>query len=100
MSVDQIIGERVNTWLRRKRLMQMELADFLGIQRSVVSRKVSGHVSWSATDLVKTAAFLDVPLSELLPEETVEMAKAPDLVGSGAVSSHLRESNSRPSHYE
>lgn len=33
---------------------------------------------------MKTAAFLDVPLSELLPEETVEMAKAPEPDGSEA----------------
>ena len=83
-SRDQVIGERVNLWLRKKSLMQMDLAERLGLKAPVVSRKVSGHVAWSASDLVKTAAFLDVPLSELLPEETVEMAKAPEPDGSEA----------------
>ena len=45
-------------------------------------------MAWSASDLVKTAAFLDVPLSALLPEESVEesveMAKASEPVGSEA----------------
>ena len=51
---------------------------------SAGAREGLGQVAWSASDLVKTAAFLDVPLSELLPEETVEMAKASEPVGSEA----------------
>ena len=74
-TLDQAIGERVHIWLRRKRLMQRELATLLQITPAAVSHKIAGRSSWSAVDLVRTASFLDIPLSELLPEEMVEIEK-------------------------
>ncbi|MGO1400950.1 MAG: helix-turn-helix domain-containing protein [Flaviflexus sp.] len=84
LTVDQIIGENVLLWLRRQGKQQIELAEFVGLHKSSLSRKVLGKTSWSAEDLVKSAAFLQVPLSALLPESAVEMAKAPEPVGSEA----------------
>ncbi|MFC5370903.1 helix-turn-helix domain-containing protein [Arcanobacterium bovis] len=103
MTVDEIIGERVGLWLRRRGHTQVSLAGALGLTKASISGKVTGRVSWSATDLVKTAAFLDLPIEALLPDETVELekAKAPELVASRASNeSHLWESNPRPIHYE
>ena len=79
MSINEIIGERVSIWLRRRGLMQMDLANYLGLKKPVVSRKISGHVAWSAIDLVRTAAFLDLNIEDLLPNETVELEKAKSL---------------------
>lgn len=53
----------------------MSLADKLGITAATMSTKIAGKTSWSVEDLVKTAAFLDVSISDLLPNETVELEK-------------------------
>ena len=80
----------------------MGLAEMLGLQPATVSRKIAGKTAWSVDDLVKTAAFLDVSILDLLPEETVELekAKSSDLTRPEDFESHLWESNPRPSHYE
>ncbi|WP_367262657.1 helix-turn-helix domain-containing protein [Trueperella pyogenes] len=90
-------------WMRRKGVMQMELAPALGITAGVVSRKIAGRTTWSVEDLVNAARFLDVPISELLPESAVEVGQkklAPNSSESEANLSRLWESNPRPSHYE
>lgn len=101
-TLDEAIGERVHLWLRRKSFMQRDLADTLNLTPAAVSHKIAGRSAWSALDLVKTAAFLDLPISELMSDDMVVIEQkkmTPELVGSGAGVSHLRESNSRPSHY-
>ncbi len=84
MTTNQIIGERVLAWLRRRNVMQRDLAKKLELTGAAVSGKIAGRTAWSAEDLVKTAAFLDVSIADLLPEETVEIekAKSPDSVES------------------
>ncbi len=37
---------------------------------------MSSTVGWSVTELIKTAAFLNVAINDLLPEETVEITKS------------------------
>lgn len=92
-------------WLFRRGKQQADLAAYLDLTGATTSRKIAGKTQWSVTDLARTAAFLEVPLSELMPEDTVEIAragmeKAPILSDRGLSESHLRESNSRPIHYE
>ena len=72
MSIDAVIGERVRTWLFRRHVLQTSLARALGITQPALSRKMGGYTGWNATDLIKAAAFLEVPITELLPEELVE----------------------------
>ncbi len=84
-TLDESIGERVHIWLRRKGLMQRDLALVLSITPAAVSHKIAGRSSWSAVDLVKTSAFLELPLSEILSDDMVEIEKkkvASDLTGS------------------
>ncbi|WP_369407706.1 MULTISPECIES: helix-turn-helix domain-containing protein [Trueperella] len=83
--------------------MQRDLAALLGITPAAVSHKIAGRSTWSATDLVKAAAFLDLPLAELLSDEMVAVEQkklAPNSSESEANLSRLWESNPRPSHYE
>ena len=75
-TVDERVGELVRVWMYRREVRQPELAKQLGITQQTASRKISGKITWSVTDLAKTAALLDVPLSELMPEDTVEIAKS------------------------
>ena len=75
-TVDERVGELVRVWMYRREVRQPELAKQLGITQQTASRKISGKITWSVTDLAKTAALLNVPLSELMPEDTVEIAKS------------------------
>ena len=75
VNTDQYIGERVMVWLKRCGKTQVQLGEYLGLKKAVISLKVNGRVGWSARDLAWTAAFLGVPLSELMPEESVEIAQ-------------------------
>ena len=75
MTIDQYIGERVMVWLKRRGETQLKLGEYLGLKKAGISRKVGGYVSWTARDLSLTAAFLGIPLSELMPEESIEIAQ-------------------------
>ena len=75
-TIDERIGELVRFWMYRRDTRQPQLASVLNLTQASVSRKISGKVPWTATELAKTAAMLDVPLSELMPEDTVEIAKS------------------------
>lgn len=82
MSIDQIVGERVMLWLKRRGQSQTELGKYLGLSRSSASKKIAGLVGWSTTDLVRTAAFLDIPVSELLSDDLVELEREQHATGS------------------
>ena len=71
MTADEIVGERVMVWMKRRGLTGVDVATHLGISRQSVSRKCGGHVSWSLSELARLAHLLVVPLSELVPEDLV-----------------------------
>lgn len=75
-SVDQRVGEQVRFWMFRRAVRQPELAEKLGVTAASASRKIAGKIGWSVSDLAKAAAVLDVPLSELMPDDTIEIARA------------------------
>lgn len=79
MNADQITGERVHILLRRRGIQQQELADILGLTQTSASRKILGKRSWTLDELLATARFLGVPVTELLPEDDY----APIPVGRG-----------------
>ena len=100
MSADEIVGERVAIWMKRRSLTGVDVGEFLGISRQSVSRKCGGHVSWSLTELARLATLLEVPLSELIPEYLTDIERKKLALEPQGQWSRLRESNSRPSHYE
>ena len=75
-SVEQRVGEQVRFWMFRRGVRQPELAEKLGVTAASASRKIAGKIGWSVSDLAKAAAVLDVPLSELMPDDTIEIARA------------------------
>ena len=76
LSVDARIGELVRMWLFRKEVQQRDLAKVLDLTSATASRKIAGKTAWSATDIAKTAAFLDLPVSELMPDDVKDIVKA------------------------
>lgn len=47
---------------------QSELAAHLGKHQTYVSRRMRGHVEWSASEVIAIAKWLGVPASHLLGE--------------------------------
>lgn len=83
MTTNEIVGEQVSIWLRRRDRTATALGEFLGVTQTTASRKLKGDTTWTITDLARTAAFLDVPLGDLLPSIIVEQEreKRPTLSG-------------------
>ena len=52
--------------LRRKKLKQEDLADYLNVNRSTITNRLNGRIEWSLRDAFKAAEFLDVDLKEIL----------------------------------
>lgn len=52
--------------LRRKNLRQEDLAEYLDVDKSTVSRKFTGVLGWSLRDALKATEFLDADIKEIL----------------------------------
>ena len=72
MTLQDTLSMNVRLYLSRRHLKQVDLANTLGLTRSVVSQKLSGGVAWSISDLEKTAALLQVKPEALLSDEVLE----------------------------
>ncbi len=62
------ISKRVRALLDEREMSGSELARRLGETQSYVSRRIQGAVPWRATDLVRIASVLGVPVASLLPD--------------------------------
>lgn len=67
MTTDVIVGERVHQVMWRNRVSQVQLADKLGMVQSTLSRKLRGQRPWTLDELLSAAAYLEVPVTDLLP---------------------------------
>lgn len=67
-----LIGERVHTLMWRKKRTQAELAAVLNVDQGSISNRLRGKTTWSAFEVSAVAAWLDVPVEELMPEVEVE----------------------------
>ena len=52
--------------MARAQHTQVELASILGLSQPSISSRMKGDVAWDVDELVKIAAWLDVPLSDLI----------------------------------
>jgi ribosomal protein L37E len=66
--VDAQIGERLHTWMWRNRIPQTSFADVLGISQQSLGRKLRGDSAWTAGELARAAAALDVSVGWLFGE--------------------------------
>lgn len=62
------VADLVRAELARRRLKQTDLAAHLCLTRSAISRRLTGEMEFSITELRTTAAFFGVPLATFLPE--------------------------------
>ena len=52
--------------LRRRKLKQSDLANYLDVNRSTLSKKMNGDLGWSLRDALKAMEFLDADIKEIL----------------------------------
>lgn len=62
------IGERVHTLMWRTGRSQRQLAEILNVDQGSVSNRLRGKTQWSALELLAVATWLDVPVTDLLPD--------------------------------
>ena len=58
----------VRAELARRRISGRQLARDLGWKHSTVSRRLNGESRWQVDELVAVASYLDIPVTDLLPE--------------------------------
>ena len=63
-----LIGERIHTLMWRQGRTQKELAAILHVDQGSVSNRLRGKTAWSAIEVSAVAAWLQTPITELLPE--------------------------------
>ncbi|MGV8874823.1 MAG: helix-turn-helix domain-containing protein [Rhodococcus sp. (in: high G+C Gram-positive bacteria)] len=71
-----IIGERIHTLMWREGRTQAQLAILLGVDQGSVSKRLKGRTQWSAIEVQTAAAWLGVPVTDLMPE--IELAPRPE----------------------
>lgn len=69
------LGERIQSIRKSKNMTQQELADKIGVKRSVVSKYENNSVNISVDTIEKIANALGVETSELLYEQSELMAQ-------------------------
>lgn len=52
--------------LRRKKLKQENLAEYLNVNRSTLTNRLNGRIEWSLRDAFKAVEFLGADLKEIL----------------------------------
>ncbi|MGO1472415.1 helix-turn-helix domain-containing protein [Flaviflexus sp.] len=109
-TVSQCIGVTVNQYLFDAGMTKTSLAQALGVSQPNISTRIHGRADWSAEDLLVTAETLGITIADLVPTRGEDggwipapfkpgYANPPAEAG-GENASRLRESNSRPIHYE
>ena len=81
------VSSEVKSWLGRRDLTQKDLAKVLGLSQGSLSFRMRGKTPWSIAELMKTAAWLEISLSQLLGDELLNEKKPLPTVKSEGASS-------------
>ncbi len=76
-----VIGERIHTLMWRSGRTGTQLARVLGIDQGAVSNRLRGKTQWDAWEVAVTAAWLGVPVADLIPEMEIEPPPANPKIG-------------------
>ena len=68
MTTDEAIGQRVHQILWTRRIRQSDVCLALGVSRPTMSKRLRGERPWTVDELLALAAYLRVPITDLLPE--------------------------------
>lgn len=78
------VGDLVRTSMADKSISQYKAARSLNLSQAAISRRLSGDVEFSISELTAIAALLEVPIGDLLPIPPVPTS--PEVVGAGGIS--------------
>lgn len=62
------VAAEVRAVLARKQIRQRGLGEALGLNQPATSRRLSGSLEWTVTEIQAVAKFLDVPVASLFGE--------------------------------
>lgn len=65
-NVNEIISRNILTIMKQNGKKQVEFANYMGVSKQVVSKMLSGARLISAVELGEAAAFLNVPMEQLV----------------------------------
>jgi transcriptional regulator with XRE-family HTH domain len=86
-----LIGERVHTLMWKQKRTQKELGAILNVDQGSISNRLRGKTNWTAVEVAAVAQWLQVPISDLMPEVELRPPVPPPTpppgpqVGRGAV---------------
>lgn len=66
IQVNKRVGLEIKSWLARRELRQVDLAQALGLSQGAVSQRLMGRVSFSMEELILVTGLLEVTLADLL----------------------------------
>ena len=61
------VGANIRAEMARRGVAQMTLAAAVGVSQSGLSKRLRGHTPLDVNELLRIAAFLDVPVNDLIP---------------------------------
>lgn len=64
----QLIASNVRAEVTRRNLSGQRVAEALGLTQPATSRRMRGHVEFSATELQRLAELLEIPVASLYGE--------------------------------
>lgn len=64
------LAANVRAEAARRRVSQAQIAQHLGLDRSAVSRRLSGKTEFSSSELARISDLLEVPVAELFGERS------------------------------
>lgn len=70
-TITERVAANVRAEMARNNATQTDLAEVLDLPQSSISARVRGRVPFRLDEIELLSAFLDVPLSELIPSEDV-----------------------------
>ena len=70
LTADQAVGLTVGQYMQLAGKTKSALASFIGISQPTMSRKISGKISWSVSELVDVSNFLNLDIQDLMPLQT------------------------------
>jgi DNA-binding Xre family transcriptional regulator len=81
------VAEEVRSWMARRRVSGVKLAERIGRTQQYVSRRLNGDVAFDLDDLGHIAIALDVGIADLLPPDALQRRPRPTTGGAsyGAV---------------
>lgn len=93
INVNALVGELVHQYMWRNKVTQTAIANALGVGQPAIARKLRGERPFSVDELLAVAEFLNVAITEFLPNAGSPHQGGPDGGGNADNGLKVRSSN-------